>query len=128
MEREGEEEHEGTKGGVSLKVNVDVVAAALQVGACSMAVPVSISVVRYEGRPLLLRCSHLPTVQNNPLQHEDHEEAGSHDELWKWETGLFETHMESLMSLQAQSDEVKNKGTETIYRLQYSMSMKTISQ
>lgn len=32
MEREGQEKHEGAKGGVSLEVDVDVVAAALQVG------------------------------------------------------------------------------------------------
>ncbi len=101
MEREGEEEHEGTKGGVSLKVNMDVVAAALQVRACSMAVSVPISVVRYKGRPLLPSRSHLPTIQDDPLHYEDHEEAGSHDELWKGETGLFETDMERFMSLQA---------------------------
>lgn len=104
VEREGEEEHEGTKRGVSLKVNMDMVTAALQVRARSMAVPVPISVVRHKGFPLVMSPSHLPTVQDNPLQYEDCEEAGSYDELWKGETGLFETNIEKWISLQTLSD------------------------
>lgn len=99
VEREWEEEHEGAKGGVSLKVHMDMMAAALQIRTWSMAVSVSISVVLYEGRPLLLSPSSVPTVQDNPLQYEDHEEARGHDELWERETGLFETDGERLMSL-----------------------------
>lgn len=91
---------------------MDVVAAALQVSvrpmAVSMSVTVTVSVVRYQGRPLLLRPSHLPTVQDDPLKNEDHEEAGSHDELWKGEIGLVKTDREKLISLQAQFDKVKN--------------------
>lgn len=70
---------------------MDVVAAALQVRACSVAVSMCVSVFWYEGCPLLPGPSHLPTVQDDPLQYENHEEASSHDELWKGETGLFET-------------------------------------
>lgn len=47
MERQGEEEHEGTKGGMSLEVHMDMVATTLQVRAWSMAVFVPISVFRY---------------------------------------------------------------------------------
>lgn len=94
MEREGEEEHEGAEGRVGLKVHVDVVAAALQVGAASVAVAVAVPVVRDEGSPLLPSPPHLPTVLHDPLQDEDHEEAGGHDELCEGETGLFETDRE----------------------------------
>ena len=101
VEREGEEEHEGAKGRVSLKVHMDMMSAALQVRACSVAVTVAVavSVVLYEGRPLLLSPSSVPTVQDNPLHYEDHEEADSHDELWERETGLFETDGERFISL-----------------------------
>ncbi len=114
MEREGEEEHEGAKGGVCLKVNMDVVAAALQLRARSMAVPVSVSIsaVRYQWRPLILRTRHLSTVQDYPLQNEDCEEAGSYDELWKRETGLFQTDTERLISLQAVHHKVRSQGEE----------------
>lgn len=71
---------------MSLKVNMDMVAAALQIRACAMAV--SISVVLYEGCPLLVRPCPLPTVQDKPLQYEDGEEAGSHDEFWEGEIAL----------------------------------------
>lgn len=92
MERQREEEHERTERGVSLKVNMDMVSAALQVWArgCPMAMTIPVSIVLYKGRPLLLSPSRLPTVQDNPLQYEDHEEAGRHDELWKWEADLCE--------------------------------------
>lgn len=110
VEREGEEEHEGTKGGVSLKVNMDMVAAALQVRACSMSVsvPVAVSVVMHEGRPLFTSSSDLSTVQDNPLHYEDHEKASSHDELRKGETDLLETNTDRFISLQARSNKVKN--------------------
>jgi len=79
VEREGEEEHEGAEGGVSLEVHVDVVA----LGGRAR------SAAREQRRPLLLRRPvRLPTAQDKPLQDEDHEEAGGHDELWKREAGL----------------------------------------
>lgn len=79
---------------MSLKVNMDMVAAALQIRACAMAVsmPVPTSVVLYEGCPLLVRPCPLPTVQDKPLQYEDGEEAGSHDEFWEGKIALFETN------------------------------------
>lgn len=93
MEREREEEHEGTKWRVSLKVNMDVVTAALQIGhPVAVPVPVTVPVVGYERRPLLTRPSHLPAVQDNPLHYEDQEESGSNDELWKGKAGLLKTN------------------------------------
>lgn len=91
---------------MSLKVNMHMVTAVLQIRARSRAVAVSMptSVFWYEGCPLLLSPSHLPTVQNNPLQYEDCEEAGGHDKLWKGETGLFETDTERLTSFKVQTD------------------------
>lgn len=94
MERERQEEHEGAKRGVSLEVDVQVVAAALQVRARPVAVPG----LWYERGILLPSRPHLPTVQNDPLQNEDGEEAGSHDELWQGEIALFQTHKETLIS------------------------------
>lgn len=91
MEWQREEEHEGTEGGVSLEVHVDMVAAAFQVRVWSPAVAVPVSVFRYKGCSLLLSSSHLSAVHNNLLQNEDDEEAESHDKLWKGEAGLFKT-------------------------------------
>lgn len=96
MEGEGEKEHERAERGMSLKVHVNVVAAALQVRARAVAVTVTISSFRNEGGSLVLSSSHLLKVQNNPLQYEDCKEASSHDELWKRETGLFETTIKRL--------------------------------
>lgn len=98
MEGEGEEEHERAERRMSLKVHVNMVAAALQVWAPTMAVAVAVasSSFRYEGGSLVTSSSHLLKVQNNPLQHEDYKEADSHDELWKRETGLFETSIKRL--------------------------------
>lgn len=79
---------------MSLKVHVNVVAAALWVRTCAMAVAVAVSSSWYEGGSLVMSCSHLLTVQNNPLQNEDCKEASSHDKLWKRETGLFDQHRE----------------------------------
>lgn len=91
---------------MSLKVNMHMVAAAVKISACSMAMAVSmpIPVFWYKGCPLLLCPSHLPTVQDNPLQYEDCEEASSHDKLWKGKTGLFETNIERLHSFKVQTD------------------------
>lgn len=79
---------------------MDVVAAALQIRTCSVTMSVPISVVWYQGRPLLCSPSHLPTVHDDSLQDEDGEEAGSHDELWKGESGLFWDQQVRLVSLQ----------------------------
>lgn len=94
MEGEGEEEHERAERRMGLKVHVNMVAAALQVWAPTVAV--AIYSFRYEGGSLVTSSSHLLKVQNNPLQHEDYKEADSHDELWKRETGLFETSIKRL--------------------------------
>lgn len=99
MEGEGEEEHERAERRMGLKVHVNMVAAALQVWAPTMAVAVAISSFRYEGGSLVTSSSHLLKVQNNPLQHEDYKEADSHDELWKRETGLFETSIKRLFHI-----------------------------
>lgn len=89
MEWKREEEHEGTKGRVSLKVNMDMLAAALQIRVWSMAMPVS--VVWQKRCSLVLSPSHLPAGQDKFLQNEDCEKAGSHDELWQREAGLCQT-------------------------------------
>lgn len=73
-----------------MKVDMDVVAAALQVVACGLPVPVPL----YEGCPLLMSPIHLPAGQDNPLQNEDSEEANSHDKLWKGEADLLERDLE----------------------------------
>lgn len=101
MEGEGEEEHEGAERGMSLEVHVNVVAAALWVRTCAVAVAMTVAVSSfwYEGGSLVMSCSHLLKVENNPLQNEDCKEASSHDKLWKRETGLFETSIERLFSL-----------------------------
>lgn len=99
MEGEGEEQHERAERGMSLKVHMNVVAAALWVRTCAVAVAMAISSFWYEGGSLIMSCSHLLTVQNNPLQNEDCKEASSHDKLWKRETGLFETSKERLFNL-----------------------------
>lgn len=101
MEGEGEEQHERAERGMSLKVHMNVVAAALWVRTCAVAVAVAVAISSfwYEGGSLVMSCSHLLTVQNNPLQNEDCKEASSHDKLWKRETGLFETSGERLFNL-----------------------------
>lgn len=97
MEGEGEEQHERAERGMSLKVHMNVMAAALWVRTCAVAV--AISPFWYESGSLVMSCPHLLTVQNNPLQNEDCKEASSHDKLWKRETGLFETSIERLFQL-----------------------------
>ena len=52
---------------MSLKVNMDVVAAALQVSARSVAVAVPVTVIHYEGGPLLLSPSRVLEGQDNLL-------------------------------------------------------------
>lgn len=95
MEREREEEHEGTEGRVGLKVNMDMMAAALQIRTRGYPMPMvmPVSVVVYKGCPLVPSPCHFLTIQDKPLQDEDHEEAGSHDELWEGEVGLCESNI-----------------------------------
>lgn len=85
---------------MSLKVNMNMVAAALKIRTCFMAVALSMPVPVFwnKGCPLLLSPPHLLTIQDNPLQYEDCEEASSNDKLWKGKTGLFETNIERLSS------------------------------
>lgn len=97
VERERQEEHEGAERGVSLEVDMQVLATALQVRARPVAVPVAMGGLWYERGNLLSSRPQLPTVQNDPLQNEDDEEAGSHDELWQGEIALFHTDRETLI-------------------------------
>lgn len=92
MEREGQEENEGAERGVSLEVDVDVVAAALQVDSYVVAVPVSVLVpaVCDQRRPLLRSPVPLFAGQNDLLQNEDEEEADSHDERRNGKIALLE--------------------------------------
>lgn len=99
MEGEGEEKHEGAERGMSLKVHMNVVAAALQVRTCAVAVAVTISSFWYQCGSFVMSSSHLLEVQNNLFQDEDCKEASSHNKLWKRETGLFETSIERLFHL-----------------------------
>lgn len=102
MEREREEQHERTKGGMGLKVHVDMVATALQIMGCGLAgprpislfMPMPVAVGLYQGGPLFASLSCLPATQDESLNNEDSEEASSHDELWEGEAGLFEVDLE----------------------------------
>lgn len=78
---------------MGLEVNVDVVAAALQISGCCWTVTVTMSVPAVWNKwcSLLMSPMQLPAVQDNPFHYEDCEEASSYDELWKREAGLFET-------------------------------------
>lgn len=108
MERQGEEEHEGTKGGVGLEVHMDMMTATLQVSVWSLVVPVPISVFWYKGSSLLLTSSRLSAVHDNLLQDEDKEEANSYDKLWKGEAGLFKT-IKRLNGLHIKSEKLRNE-------------------
>lgn len=94
MEREGQEKHEGAKGGVSLEVDVDVVAAALQVGR-RRGPAVAVAVLWQQRRPLaVVSSSRLTEAQDHFLQDEDREETRGHDELWQGEAGLLKIDAE----------------------------------
>lgn len=94
MEREGEEKHEGAKGGVSLEVDVDVVAAVLQVGR-RHGPAVAVAVLWQQRRPLaVVSSSRLTEAQDHFLQDEDREETRGHDELWQGEAGLWKIDAE----------------------------------
>lgn len=75
---------------------MDMVAAALQIWSHGgvVAVAVAIPVVLYKWGPLIRSPTILPTVQNDPLQYKDHEEAGSHDELRKGKVDLCDKNNE----------------------------------